>query len=255
MFEILIVGFENLTTYRIPLFLLLLVIYIFTCFENLLVIFLVNKSPHLHFPMYFLISNFHFCQFFYTTNLVPRMLHDLLSGRGVISYLGCITQLNILGGVSNVESFLYVMMSYDRYLAICHPLRYSTLMHNRLCLYIVIGFWLVSSVSVAVVIYFLIHVEFCGSVIINHFHCDFTILMLFACSDIAPYVSYRGGQLCTVCCTFHSCCCIVHLYHHRHPQDKVFHRKKESLLHLQLPPSGLGSIFCHDVYFVRSAEE
>ncbi|XP_073472303.1 olfactory receptor 6C4-like [Aquarana catesbeiana] len=186
MIEVWIVGFENLSAYKIPLFLFLLLIYILTCFENLLIIFLVNKSPHLHSPMYFLISNFIFCQFFYTTNLVPRMLHDLLSEIGVTSYLGCIVQLSILGGVSDVESFLYVMMSYDRYLAICQPLRYSTLMHNRLCLYVVIVFWLISSAAVAVVWYFLINVELCGPVRVNHFHCDFTTLMVFACSDIAP---------------------------------------------------------------------
>ncbi|KAM5194568.1 olfactory receptor 5P68-like [Mantella aurantiaca] len=186
MVEILIVGFENLMDYKIPLFLFLLIVYTFTCFENLLIIFLVNKSPHLHSPMYFLISNLLFCHFIYTTNLVPLMLHDLLLGRGIISYLGCVIQINILGGSSEVEAFLYVMMSYDRYLAICHPLRYSALMHIRLCLYSVIVFWFISSVFVVLVCYFLINMEFCDSVRIDHFHCDFTTLLDFACSDIRP---------------------------------------------------------------------
>ncbi|KAM5194569.1 olfactory receptor 11L1-like [Mantella aurantiaca] len=186
MVEILIVGFESLMDYKIPLFLFLLTVYTFTCFENLLIIFLVNKSPHLHSPMYFLISNLLFCHFVYTTNLVPLMLHDLLLGGGVISYLGCIVQLNILAGSSDVEAFLYMMMSYDRYLAICHPLRYSALMHIRLCLYSVIVFWFISSVFVVLVCYFLVNVEFCGRVRVDHFHCDFTTLMFFACSDIRP---------------------------------------------------------------------
>nr|DBA23826.1 TPA: hypothetical protein GDO54_014704 [Pyxicephalus adspersus] len=184
MVEIVIVGFESLTAYRIPLFIFLLLIYTFTTFENLLIIFLVNKSPHLHSPMYFLISNLLFCEFVYTTNLVPLMLRDILLGRGVISYLGCIIQINILGGVSDVESFLFVLMSFDRYLAICQPLRYSALMHNRLCLYLVIAFWSISFVIVVVVSYFLINLEFCGPVEVDHFHCDFTTLMPFVCSDI-----------------------------------------------------------------------
>ncbi|XP_073468859.1 olfactory receptor 5V1-like [Aquarana catesbeiana] len=188
--EILILGFENLSDYKIPLFVFLLIIYTCTCIENLLIIFLVNKSPHLHSPMYYLISNLLFCELVYTTNLVPLMLHDILLGRGVISYLGCVIQLNVLGGVSDVESFLLTLMSYDRYLAICKPLRYSALIHNRLCLYLLILFWLFSFLSVAVVFYLLINLKFCGPVSIDHFHCDYTALLSMACSDIGVLMIY-----------------------------------------------------------------
>ncbi|XP_040215132.1 olfactory receptor 493-like [Rana temporaria] len=188
--EILILGFENLREYKIPLFLFLLIIYTCTCIENLLIIFLVNKSPHLHSPMYFLISNLLFCELVYTTNLVPLMLHDLLLGRGVISYLGCVIQLNVLGGVSNVKAFLLTFMSYDRYLAIFKPLRYSTLISNRLCLYVIILFWLISFLSVAVVFYLLINLKFCGPVSIDHFYCDYTTLISIACSDISVLMIY-----------------------------------------------------------------
>ncbi|CAI9541786.1 unnamed protein product [Staurois parvus] len=185
--EILIIGFESFTDYKIPLFLLLLIIYTLTCIENLLIIFLVNKYPHLHSPMYFLISNLLFCEFVYTTNLVPLMLHDLLLGRGVISLLGCVVQINVLGVLSDVASFLLTLMSYDRYLAICKPLRYSALIHNRLCLYFIILFWLISLMIVAGISYFLLNLEFCGPVIIDHFHCDFNNIKSSACSDITSF--------------------------------------------------------------------
>nr|DBA23825.1 TPA: hypothetical protein GDO54_014703 [Pyxicephalus adspersus] len=188
--EVLIVGFENLTEYRIPLFLLLLIIYTFTCIENLLIIFLVCISRRLHCPMYILISNLLFCEFVYTTDLVPVILHDIVSGRGLISQLGCSVQLSVSGGVTIVETLLLTLMSYDRYLAICKPLRYSALIHNRLCLYLVTIFWLISFMFIMVTFYFVINLKFCSPLTIDHFYCDFTPFVSLACSDISVIVLF-----------------------------------------------------------------
>ncbi|CAI9585529.1 unnamed protein product [Staurois parvus] len=188
--EILIVGFENLNDYRIPLFLLLLIIYTLTCIENLLIIFLVCISSRLHCPMYILIGNLLLCEFLYTTDLVPLILHHMLSGRPTISHLGCSIQLNVSGSVTMVETLLLTLMSYDRYLAICKPLRYSALIHNRLCFYLVATSWFISLIFLVVVFYFVINLEFCGPVTIDHFYCDFTPYLSFACSDITPVVLF-----------------------------------------------------------------
>ncbi|XP_018427447.1 PREDICTED: olfactory receptor 497-like [Nanorana parkeri] len=188
--EVLIVGFENLSDYRIPLFLLLLIIYTFTCIENILIIFLVRISSRLHCPMYILIGNLLFCEFLYTTDLVPLILQHMLLGRGVISRLGCSIQLSVSGCITMVETLLLTLMSYDRYLAICKPLRYSALIHNRLCLYFVNGFWFISFISAAVIFYFVINIKFCGPLTIDHFFCDFTPYISFACSDILPLVLF-----------------------------------------------------------------
>ncbi|XP_073472265.1 olfactory receptor 5V1-like [Aquarana catesbeiana] len=186
--EVLIVGFENLIEYRIPLFLLLLIIYTFTCIENILIIFLVSISPRLHCPMYILIGNLLFCEFLYTTDLVPQMLHHMLSKRPVISHLGCSVQLSVSGAVTIVETLLLTLMSYDRYLAICKPLRYSVLIHNRLCFYLVTMIWLISIILITVTFYFVINLEFCGPLTIDHFYCDFTPYVSFACSEIMTVV-------------------------------------------------------------------
>ncbi|KAM5194570.1 olfactory receptor 11A1-like [Mantella aurantiaca] len=188
--EVLIVGFENLTDYRIPLFLLLLIIYTFTCVENLLIIFLVCVSPRLHCPMYILIGNLLLCEFVYTTDLVPLILHHMLSERAVISHLGCSVQLSVSGAVTIIETLMLTLMSCDRYLAICKPLRYSSLIHNRLCLYLVTLFWFISFIFVGFLFYFVINLEFCGPLAIDHFFCDFNPYVSLACSDIMPVVLF-----------------------------------------------------------------
>ncbi|XP_068121397.1 olfactory receptor 6N1-like [Hyperolius riggenbachi] len=188
--EVLILGFESLTNYKVPLFLFLLMIYTLTCLENILIIFLVFKNHHLHTPMYFLISNLLFCEMTFSTAMVPSMLHFVLPGKGVIYYLDCVVQICIMGVVTMVEIFLLTLMSYDRYLAICQPLRYPALMHNTLCLHFIIGFWLISLVINVIMFYLLISLEFCSSLRTDYFFCDFTALLSTACivSDVKPLI-------------------------------------------------------------------
>ncbi|XP_068121467.1 olfactory receptor 2B6-like [Hyperolius riggenbachi] len=188
--EILILGFEDLGEYKYPLFFLLLLLYTFSSTENLLIIFLVSKCPRLHSPMYILISNLLFCEFVYTTDLIPVMLHHILAERPVIYLLGCTVQLSVSGCVSMVDILLLTLMSYDRYLAVCEPLRYSVLMHNRLCVFLISILWLIPLVVCTVIFYFVINLEFCCPLSIDHFYCDFTPLVSLACSDIIPLVSY-----------------------------------------------------------------
>ncbi|KAM5194575.1 olfactory receptor 1D2-like [Mantella aurantiaca] len=137
--------------------------------------------------MYFLISNLLFCEFISTTNMSPSMLYNILSGRGVISYVGCLIQINVLMAALVFETFLLTFMSFDRYLAICLPLRYSALMHNRLCLYLIIVFWIVSLLVVATLFYYLMRLEYCGPVSIESFFCEYTTFTT-ACvtSDTGP---------------------------------------------------------------------
>ncbi|XP_077346715.1 olfactory receptor 10A7-like [Lithobates pipiens] len=190
--EVLIVGFDGFDEYRIPLFLLLLIIYTVTCIENLLIISLIWKSPHLHSPMYFLISNLLLCEFVGTTSIEPSVLQNILGGRSVVPYVDCVIQINIVNAVLVFETFLLTLMSYDRYLAICHPLRYAALMHNRLCLYLVIGFWLFSAVVVAICFYFFMLLKFCAPVVVYYFFCEFTAFSIPVCvmSDTTPLYVY-----------------------------------------------------------------
>ncbi|CAI9585530.1 unnamed protein product [Staurois parvus] len=179
--EVLILGFDGFNEYRIPLFLLLLVIYTLTCIENLLMISVIWKSPRLHSPMYFLISNLLFCEFVGTTGIDPSVMQNILWGRSVVPFVDCVIQMHVVIAILVFETFLLTLMSYDRYLAICQPLRYSALMHNRLCLYLIISFWLFSAMVVAVSFYFFMSLKFCAPVIIYYFFCECTAFSVKWC--------------------------------------------------------------------------
>ncbi|XP_063797662.1 olfactory receptor 5P68-like [Pseudophryne corroboree] len=181
--ELLITGFQDLHIFKIPLFSSLLMAYVVTCLEHCLVIVLVITNVHLQTPMYFLISILSSCEILYVTNIVPKMLYDTLSERGATSVLGCITQLNLFGTLGMIESLLFALMAYDRYLAIAKPLRYSALMDNWLCFRLVIGLCLISFISVMIISILLSKIEFCGANIINHFYCDFGPLIALSRSD------------------------------------------------------------------------
>ncbi|XP_077346719.1 olfactory receptor 2A12-like [Lithobates pipiens] len=190
--EVLIVGFDGFDEYRIPLFPLLLIIYTVTCIEDILIISLIWKSPHLHSPMYFLISNLLLCEFVGSTGVEPSVLQNILWGRSIVPYVDCVLQMNVVLAVLVFETFLLTLMSYDRYLAICQPLRYAALMNIRLCLYLVISFWLFSAVVVAIFFYFFMCLKFCAPVIIYYFFCEFTAFSIPVCvmSNAKPLVIY-----------------------------------------------------------------
>ncbi|XP_040191595.1 olfactory receptor 2A12-like [Rana temporaria] len=190
--DVLVVGFDWFTDYRIPLFLLLLIIYTVTCIVNFLIIYLVCKNPRLHSPMYFLISNLFICDLVGTTSIGPSAMQIILWGRIVVPYVDCVFQMNVVNVVQFTQTFLLTLMSYDRYLAICHPLRYSALIHNRLCLYLVIVLWLFSLSLVAVYFYYLMSLKFCAPIIMNYFFCEYSALPFPVCdrADIGPLVIY-----------------------------------------------------------------
>ncbi|XP_073472241.1 olfactory receptor 13F1-like [Aquarana catesbeiana] len=190
--EVFFVGFESLTEYKAPFFLLLFLFYTFTCIDNSLIILLIWKSPHLHSPMYYLIANLLFCEVIYITNLVPPLMHSTLSGRWSMDFISCLVQINVTICITGFETFLLTLMSYDRYLAICQPLRYTTLIHNRLCLYFVIAFWMVSLAISLVIFYMLLSLVFCAPVAMEHFVCEYTAFFSFACimSDRMPLIIF-----------------------------------------------------------------
>ncbi|KAM5194571.1 olfactory receptor 2B6-like [Mantella aurantiaca] len=186
LLEVFFVGFESFTLYKVPLILFLFIIYTFTCIENFVIIFLIWRSPRLHSPMYVLIGNLLFCEIIFITNLAPSLMSNIASGRWTMDFIGCLIQINVMICVTSVEIFLLTLMSYDRYLAICQPLRYSALIHNRLCLYFVIAFWIISLIMIAVIFYLLMTLVFCAPMFMEHFVCEFTEFLSFACimSDI-----------------------------------------------------------------------
>ncbi|XP_044841849.1 olfactory receptor 5V1-like [Mauremys mutica] len=181
--EFILLGFGNDPELQPLLFLLFLVIYIVTVAGNILFVVLVVTNQHLHIPMYFLLGNLSCLEICYTSAILPRLLASLLTGDRTISVKGCIVQLYSFGILTNTENLLLTAMSYDRYLAICNPLRYAALMNGRVCWQLVAGSWISSFLLSTIVNIFVFQLTFCDSKEIDHFFCDFSPLIKLSCVD------------------------------------------------------------------------
>ncbi|XP_050773869.1 olfactory receptor 11L1-like [Gopherus flavomarginatus] len=181
--EFILLGFGTLTQLQILLFLLSLVIYIVTMVGNILIIALVVAELHLHTPMYFFLGNLACLETCYTSTILPRMLASLLTGDRTISVRRCITQFYFFGSLATTECSLLSMMSYDRYLAICKPLHYAALMNSKFCIKLVVGSWIGGFTSIAILIFMMSQLTFCGPNEIDHFFCDLTPIINLSCSN------------------------------------------------------------------------
>ncbi|KAM4749322.1 olfactory receptor 10A7-like [Rhinophrynus dorsalis] len=181
--EFLLLGFQNIHNFRIPLFLLLIIIYVATTAGNSLIISLTTTSLSLQSPMYFFLSHLSLCDILVSTNVTPKTLQVIIKGPSVISAGGWLTQLYFFGASAVMQCCLLTVMSYDCYLAICKPLRYVSIMNIRLPHYLVIWSWMVGFVQSFITTIFVLHLQFCGPNVIDHFFCDFAPLLQLSCSD------------------------------------------------------------------------
>ncbi|XP_053903818.1 olfactory receptor 10A7-like [Malaclemys terrapin pileata] len=181
--EFILLGFGDLPDLQILLFLMFLVIYMATVAGNMLITALAVADQHLQTPMYFFLGNLSCLETCYTSTILPRMLVSLLTGDKTISFSGCLSQLYFFSVLAGTECYLLAVMSYDRYLAICKPLHYSTLMNNRFCLQLAAGSWLNGCLATTIFGLFLSQLTFCGPNEIDHFYCDPMPLMELSCSD------------------------------------------------------------------------
>ncbi|KAM7150507.1 olfactory receptor 10K1-like [Macrochelys suwanniensis] len=181
--EFILLGFGNAPELLPLLFLLFLVIYIVTMVGNILIIMLVVFDQHLHTPMYFFLGNLACLEICYTSTILPRLLASLLTGDGTISVKCCLVQTYFFAIIASTENLLLAAMSYDRYLAICNPLRYVALMNGRVCFQLVAGSWAYSFLVIGTLNYFLFPLTFCGSKEIDHFFCDFSPMIKLSCGD------------------------------------------------------------------------
>ncbi|XP_044289022.1 olfactory receptor 11A1-like [Varanus komodoensis] len=181
--EFLLLGFGDLGDLDFLLFLLFLVIYMATMVGNMLIIMLVVLDHSLHSPMYFFLGNLSCLEICYSSSIVPKMLSGLLHHFSVISVAGCMAQYYFFGFLAVAECYLLAVMSYDRYVAICKPLLYVTLMDSKSCFQLVVGSWLNSSLVASLTIYLMQQLTFCGPNKIDHFFCDYRPLLKLSCSD------------------------------------------------------------------------
>ncbi|XP_066198106.1 olfactory receptor 11H4 [Saccopteryx leptura] len=187
--EFVLLGFSGSWEIQIFLFSLFLVIYVLTLLGNGAIICAVRWDPRLHTPMYFLLGNFAFLEIWYASSSVPNMLTNILSKTKVISFSGCFLQFYFFFSLGTTECLFLAIMAYDRYLAICHPLHYPTIMTGRFCGMLVSLCWLLGFLGYSIPIFLMSQLPFCASNIIDHFLCDMDPLMALSCAP-APIIKF-----------------------------------------------------------------
>ncbi|XP_075128440.1 olfactory receptor 5V1-like [Leptodactylus fuscus] len=181
--EFFLLGFQVNQDLRIFLFCFFAIIYCGTICGNLLIITLVSTSKILHTPMYFFISQLSISDIMVITEVIPNLLHILLYNGVTITLIHCITQLYFFCASEASECLLLAVMSYDRYVAICNPLRYSTIMTSDHCVILSITCWLLGFSIMTIHIINTAMLRFCGPNVIDHLFCDLVPLLELACSD------------------------------------------------------------------------
>ncbi|KAG8547250.1 hypothetical protein GDO81_028767 [Engystomops pustulosus] len=181
--EFFLLGFQGTQHFRFFLACLLLVIYTAAICGNLLIITLVSTSKTLHTPMYFFLTQLSISDIFLTTDVVPNMIHVILNNGGAIAFSNCIAQLYFFGATEASECLILTVMSYDRYVAVCNPLRYTSIITSGHCVKLAAMCWILGFSTVLVYVITTSKLKFCGGNIIDHFFCDYVPLLERACSD------------------------------------------------------------------------
>ncbi|MEJ1288311.1 olfactory receptor 1252 [Cricetulus griseus] len=181
--EFILLGLTQDPVGQKALFVMFLIIYIVTMVGNLLIVGTVIASPSLGSPMYFFLSFLSLMDAVYSTAILPKLLKDLVCDKKTISFKACLVQLFVEHLFGGAEVFILVVMAYDRYVAICKPLYYLTIMNRQVCILLLLASWaggFAHSLLQVISVYIL---PFCGPNIIDHFACDMYPLLGLACTD------------------------------------------------------------------------
>ncbi|XP_040275670.1 olfactory receptor 10G2-like [Bufo bufo] len=181
--EFVLVGLPHPEVMKIPLFMLFSFIYLCTLLGNALLILAVKGDPHLKKPMYLFLLNLSFLDIWLSTVTLPKMLTNFLQKETTISLQGCISQLYFFHFLGSTECFLYTVMAYDRFLAICRPLHYPILMNLKLCTQFSASIWLIGSLHSMIHTTLTFRLPFCGPNRIDYFFCDVIPMLKLACAD------------------------------------------------------------------------
>ncbi|KAG3286789.1 olfactory receptor 10D3 [Ictidomys tridecemlineatus] len=189
-------GLENM------IFVLFLAFYLFALLGNLLIFVTILASSRLHTPMYFFLGNLSVFDIFFPSVNSPKMMVSLAGQSRTISYQGCASQVFFYHTLGGTECFLYTVMAYDRFVAICHPMRYTVIMNQRVCTSLTVCTWLGGCVHGSILTFLIFKLPYCGPNEVDSFFCDIPVVLSLACADtsLAQMVSFTNiGVVALVC--------------------------------------------------------
>nr|XP_004663328.2 olfactory receptor 5K3-like [Jaculus jaculus] len=185
--EFILIGFTDRPDLKILLFLLFFAIYLITMVGNLGLVVLIYMERRLHTPMYIFLGNLALMDSCCSSAITPKMLENFFSVDKRITLYECMAQFYFLCLAETTDCFLLAAMAYDRYVAICSPLQYHTMMSKRLCFQMITGAYIAGNLHPMVEVGLLLRLTFCGSHVISHFFCD--VLPLYRLSCVDPYIN------------------------------------------------------------------
>ncbi|KAM3920472.1 olfactory receptor 5V1-like [Leptodactylus fuscus] len=197
-----LLGLSDSYGLQLVFFLLFFMMYTATLSGNLLLIIVVRLNSRLQTPMYFFLSNLAFIDICFSTTIVPKILANTISGNKEISFLGCATQMYFHLALGATECLILAAMAYDRYIAICRPLQYNTIIDKKLCQSLAAGSWTFSFLNSVIHAVFTFQLPYCKSNKVNHYFCEMPPLFRLSCKDtwfneIAVYISGGIIALCS----------------------------------------------------------
>ncbi|XP_006877573.1 PREDICTED: olfactory receptor 7A10-like [Chrysochloris asiatica] len=181
--EFFLLGLSEKAELQPLLFGLFLSMYLITFIGNLLIILVIITDSHLHTPMYFFLSNLSFADICFISTTVPKMLLNIQMQSKVITYEGCLSQMYFFMMFGVLDNFLLTVMAYDRFVALCHPLHYTTIMNPKFCGILLLVSWSLSVLDSLLHGLMVLRLSFCTELEIPHFFCELNQVVQLACSD------------------------------------------------------------------------
>nr|XP_031546948.1 putative olfactory receptor 5AK3 [Vicugna pacos] len=193
--EFILLGFAGQHKSWHVLFVVFLVIYVVILVGSIGMILLIKIESSLHTPMYFFLQHLAFVDLCYASAITPKMLQNFVSTKQSISFIGCMVQLLVYGIFITSDSYILASMAVDRYVAICNPLHYATVMSQRVCIQLIVGSYFMGFLNACVNVSFTSSLNFCKSNKINHFFCDIPPILALSCSRSEPCKHFLESQL------------------------------------------------------------
>ncbi|XP_077634116.1 olfactory receptor-like protein OLF3 [Crocuta crocuta] len=181
--EFILLGLSSDRYMQVFLFVLFLVMYLVTVLGNFLIVLLIRLDSRLHTPMYFFLTNLSLVDVSYATSIIPQMLAHLLAEHKAIPFVSCAAQLFFSLGLGGIEFALLAVMAYDRYVAVCDPLRYLVIMHGGLCTRLAITSWASGSINSLIHTAITFQLPMCTNNYIDHISCEILAVVRLACVD------------------------------------------------------------------------